>query len=88
LDGLELGETPKEEKTVMFDRREKAHRDIFGALVTQCRGSADWLRDPAMIEWAKGFLDTVHLKRAVIVAGENRFTDAFIAEVTGVLCPA
>ena len=84
-----LGTAPESEEVAkMFDRREKSHRDIFGALVTQCRGSADWLRDPAMMEWAKGFLDGVHLKRAVVLESEGRFTDAFVTEVTGVLCPA
>lgn len=88
LDGLDLGQEADAEETVMFDRREKGHRDLFGALVTQCRGSADWIRDPNMIEWAKQFLDGVHLKRAVIVKGQNRFTEAFVAEVKSVLCPA
>jgi hypothetical protein len=86
LEAVDLGELDLEKaenmpELVLFDRREKPHRDLFGAVVTRKLGSTAWVKDAARIEWGKRFLESVHLKEAVVSKDLSCLTPAFIAKI-------
>jgi hypothetical protein len=76
-----------EAECVMFDRREASHRNLFGALITHILKDAGWTRDPSKMEWAKSFLENVHLKRACVIPSQNRLSDDFVKDVKDALLP-